>query len=227
MKGKLIVIDGGDGSGKTVQAKLLLNYLKKQGKNVMYADFPRYDKFFGKLINRYLYREFEDSYSISPYFLSLAYGLDRMGLRDEMIRFLKNGGVVISNRYTTSNMAHQSARLHEGERKAFVSWIKEFEYGELKLPEPDLVVYLHVPWKVGLELTDRDVKTRPHTPGDTADIAEADMHHREETEKVFLQLSKTEKNWVKVDCVDLNGKLMKPEEIHITVIKTIEKRIKI
>ncbi len=117
-KGKLIVIDGGDGSGKTTQANLLVDYLKKRGFKVKYYDFPRYySSFHGKLVGRFLAGEFGSLDSVSPYLASLAYALDRASVKEEMEEWLAKGGIIICNRYVTSSMAHQSARLPEKERK--------------------------------------------------------------------------------------------------------------
>lgn len=153
-RGKLIVLDGGDGSGKTTQTELLVQYLSVKGVRVKSFDFPRYySSFHGKVAGRFLAGEFGNVNQVSPYLASLAYALDRASAKDEMDRWLSTGGVIVSNRYATSNMAHQGARLPEKERKEFLDWIDELEYKVHKIPREDIVIYLHVPWKVGMELT--------------------------------------------------------------------------
>ncbi len=222
-KGKLIVIDGGDGSGKTVQANLLVAYLKKKGFLVKYYDFPRYySSFHGRLVGRFLVGEFGDLDTISPYLASLAYALDRASVKEEMDEWLAKGGVIICNRYVTSNMAHQSARLPEEKREEFIRWIDELEYRQHKMPRPDLVIYLYVPWRIGLELTAKKADKRHYVKG--ADLAEKDINHRQEAEKMYVYLSRTQKKWVKIDCVR-NNKILPAEEIFERVKEKVNEKL--
>lgn len=224
-KGKLIVIDGGDGSGKTTQANLLVDYLKDKGLKVKYYDFPRYySSFHGRLVGRFLAGEFGNLDSVSPYLASLAYALDRASVKEEMEEWLAKGGIVICNRYVTSSMAHQSARLPEKEREKFINWIDELEYRQHKMPRPDLVIYLYVPWKIGLELTAKKANKRGYVKG--ADIAEKDIKHRQKAEKIYLYLARSQKNWVKIDCVK-NKKILPVEEINKKIIDILSKKLKI
>jgi dTMP kinase len=224
-KGKLIVIDGGDGSGKTVQSQLLVNYLKKQNIPVKYYDFPRYySSFHGRLVGRFLAGEFGQLDQISPYLSSLAYALDRASVKEEMDEWLAKGGVIVCNRYVTSNMAHQAARLSEEKRQEFLNWIDELEYRQHKMPRPDLVIYLYVPWQIGLKLTEKKAKKRGYVK--EADIAEKDIHHRQEAEKMYLYLAKNKKNWVKIDCV-IERKILPIEEIHKKIVEVINTKLKI
>lgn len=223
-KGNLIVIDGGDGSGKTVQTELLVKYLMKKELKVKTYDFPRYySSFHGRLVGRFLAGEFGDLDSVSPYLASLAYALDRVSVKDEMEEWLKKGGIIVCNRYVTSNMAHQGARLPEEKRKEFIKWIDELEYRQHKMPRPNLVIYLYVPWRIGWELTKKKAEKRRYVKG--ADIAEKDIKHRQEAEKMYLYLAKTQKNWVKIDCVK-DGKILPIEEIHKKIIKIVIKKVK-
>lgn len=220
--GKLIVIDGGDGSGKTTQAKLLVDYLKRQKLPVKYVDFPQYyHSFHGKVVAKFLRGEFGEIDEVSPYLISLAYALDRASLRREMDDFLGHGGYIIANRYTTSNMAHQSAKFaDEKERKEFLKWIYELEYKVHKIPKENLVIYLYVPWKTGLELT-KTKAARQYLKGQAQDIAEKDISHRIASENMYVELSKKYKHWFKVDCVTGNT-ILPPDTIHqkiLTVLK--------
>ncbi|MBI3619717.1 nucleoside 2-deoxyribosyltransferase [Candidatus Roizmanbacteria bacterium] len=154
-KGKLIVIDGGDGSGKTTQAGLLVTYLKSHHIPVRYFDFPQYyHTFHGKTVARFLRGEFGALDAVSPYLASLAYALDRASVKDQMVDFLTKGGYIIANRYATSNFAHQGSKFpNEAAQKEFINWDTELEYKIHKIPKEDLVIYLHVPWRVGAKLT--------------------------------------------------------------------------
>jgi len=221
--GKLIVIDGGDGSGKATQAGLLVEYLKKKNIRVKPFDFPRYySSFHGKMVGRFLAGEFGDLNSVSPYLASLAYVLDRAGAKEEMDEWLGGGGIIVSNRYVTSSLAHQSAKFPSGKsRDEFMEWLDELEYKVHRMPREDIVIYLYVPWKLGVELT-KNKEDRAYLKGKKQDMAEADLHHRIESEKMYLWLSKNKKNWVKVNCIDKNGKLRSREEIHKEILLILE-----
>lgn len=221
-KGKLIVIEGGDGSGKATQANLLVKLLKKQSRKVKYMDFPRYySSFHGKIVGDFLAGKFGKMEKISPYLISLTYALDRASAKEEMEEWLANGGIIVSNRYATSNIAHQTARLPQKERKNFLEWLDQLEYRVHKIPRPDLVIFLYVPWKIGIELTAQKAGKRRYVKG--ADIAEADVKHRQEAEKMYLSLAKNKRKWVKIDCVK-NGKILPKKIIHDRIVEVLKER---
>lgn len=221
-KGKLIVIDGGDGSGKATQSELLCAYLKKQHYKVKYFDFPRYySSFHGRIVGRFLSGEFGKLDEVSPYLASLAYALDRASAKEEMDTWLSHGGVILSNRYATSSMAHQAAKLPPDKRKEFITWLDELEYKVHKIPREDVVVYLYVPWKIGYELTLKK-ETRKYMNG-KLDIAEKDIQHRQKSEEMYLQLAANQKNWVKIDCTK-NGQLLSKGEIHEKVLAVLKRK---
>lgn len=219
-KGKLIVVDGGDGSGKTTQAEMLVSHLKSKKIPVKYMDFPQYyHSFHGKTVAKFLRGEFGKIDEVSPYLSSLAYALDRASVKREMDEFLEKGGIIIANRYATSNMVHQSAKFkNPSERKEYLKWIYELEYKVHKIPREDIVIYLHVPWKIGLSLSENKIKRR-YLKG-KEDIAEKDLKHRQETEKMYLLLAEKYKHWKKIDCVE-NKKLLSKEEIQEKIISLL------
>jgi dTMP kinase len=223
-KGKLIVIDGGDGSGKATQAELLIQYLQKKGIKTKYMDFPRYETFYGQVVGRFLRGEFGDINSVSPYLASLAYAADRATAREEMNEFLNQGGIIISNRYATSNMAHQGAKFKDPtEKKAYMDWDYELEYEINKLPKEDLVIYLHVPWKIGAELTEKKA-ARSYLKGAALDIHEKDLNHRALVEKTYLDLANSSSHWKTIECVK-EGTLLTIESIHQQIVELVEKII--
>jgi len=219
-KGKLIVIDGGDGSGKTTQAEMLVAYLKAKKIPVQYMDFPQYyHSFHGKTVAKFLRGEFGKIDEVSPYLSSLAYALDRASVKREMDEFLAKGGIIVANRYATSNMAHQSAKFaNASDRKEYLKWIYELEYKVHRIPKEDIVIYLHVPWEIGLTLSSKK-GTREYLKGKD-DIAEKDLNHRMETEKLYLLLAKKNKHWKVIDCMK-NSQLLSKEEIHKIVISLL------
>ncbi|MCX6732590.1 MAG: nucleoside 2-deoxyribosyltransferase [Candidatus Roizmanbacteria bacterium] len=221
-KGKLIVIDGGDGSGKTTQAQLLVDYLKTQKIPVKYVDFPQYYKsFHGKTVGKFLKGEFGKIDEVSPYLASLAYALDRASIKREMDEFLAQGGYIVANRYATSSMAHQAAKCKtEKERTDFLKWIYELEYKVHKIPKENLVIYLHVPYQYAAELS----KKRAIQKGIELDIAEKSSEHQKKSEEMYLMLSKKHRHWKIIECVN-NEKMLSIQEIHEQVLKILNSRI--
>lgn len=225
-KGKLIVIDGGDGSGKTTQANLLVKHLKRGKKLVKYLDFPRYyTSFHGQTVAKFLRGEFGELDKVSPYLASLAYALDRASVKEEMDEYLLAGGCIVANRYATSNMAHQTVKLRsDKEKEDFLKWIYELEYKKHKIPKEDIVIYLYVPWKVGAKLTSKK-GNREYLNGKENDIHEKNLEYRKKTEKMYLYLAEKTKHWVKINCVK-QGEILPKKAIHEKIV-TILRRKKI
>ncbi|MBN2422407.1 dTMP kinase [Candidatus Woesearchaeota archaeon] len=212
MQGKLIVIEGNDSSGKRTQADLLIKQLSEKGYEVEQADFPQYyTGFFGKLIARYLRGEFGRINQISPYLSSLLYAQDRAEAKPNIERWLKQGKIIVSNRYVPSNKAYGSAKFSSEEKKnLFLDWIDELEYKINKIPKPDLVIYLHVP----LEITQKWIKTkesREYLDGKKKDIHEKDRTYLKKVESAYLELVKTN-NWIRIDCFE-NDEILDKEKI--------------
>lgn len=187
-RGNLIVVDGGDGSGKETQVKLLEAYLRKREKKVKVVDFPRYyTSFHGKTVAKFLRGEFGSLEEISPYLASLAYAVDRASMKEELETFLKRGYYIIANRYATSTLAHQGAKISDTvEQNKFLKWAYQLEYNVHRIPKEDIVLYLYVPWKIGLELTGSKTH-RAYLKGKD-DIAEKSLKHRQDAERMYLAL---------------------------------------
>src|SRR3990167_4428916 len=222
--GKLLVIDGGDGSGKATQAALLSKVLNARKISHRMYDFPRYyTSFHGSIVGRMLKGEFGTFDSISQYLSSLAYALDRASVREEMTDFLKQGGIIISNRYATSSMAHQSAKFSKKkDQDIFLDWIYDLEYKKHKTPKEDIVIYLYVPWKFGLAL-DKTKANRRYLSGKTLDLAEKNIEHRRASEKMYLTLCKKYKHWIKINCI-VDNALRSREDIHQELVSALQKR---
>ena len=160
-KGKLIVFEGIDGSGKSLQLKLLKKYLDSCNISNKVIDFPRYKQsFHGKTVARYLQGEFGSINDTNPYLVSLAYSLDRAAAKEEMNKWLDDDEIVLADRYATSNMAHQGAKLPQSKRDDFLNWEYKLEYRVNKVPKEDVVVYLDVPVSVVRNLLTRRGRKR-------------------------------------------------------------------
>ncbi|MBR9690443.1 deoxynucleoside kinase [Candidatus Woesearchaeota archaeon] len=223
MKGKLIVIDGPDGSGKGTQTELLIKKLKQEGYAVKKYDFPRYGKKSAYLVEQYLNGKYGKADEVLPKVASLFYAIDRFAAKKDMVKTLKDRKIIISNRYVSANAGHQGGKINDKkQRQEFLKWLDELEYKTLKLPRPDLNIYLHVPWEIGQKLVDK--KGHREYIGNKRDIHEADSEHLKNTQEAFSHLIQIEPNWVKIDCVK-NNVLLTIEEIHKLVLKEVKKHI--
>ena len=218
-KGKLIVIDGADGSGKSTQAHLLVEFLQKKSLPVRYIHFPRYyNSFHGKTVAKFLRGEFGAINEVSPYLASLAYALDRASMKEEMDEYLALGGLIVTDRYATSNMAHQGAKFTDTKsQEEYLKWEYELEYKVHKLPKEDSVVYLSIPPEVSAKLT-AGRSPQKYLLG-KKDIHEEDKDYQKRTQALYLKLAK-ENNWLVVECTNA-GVLLPPDEIHRIIVKRL------
>jgi len=222
-KGKLVVIDGTDGSGKGTQTELLLKYLDSMKIKNKYIDFPRYyTSFHGQMVGRYLAGEFGSLESSSPYLTSLFYAMDRLTARDEIVDWLEEGNTVVANRYTTSSMAFQTARIEKDKREEFLKWLYDMEYKEHKLPKEDLVLFLYVPVEISQKLIEQKTG-RDYVSGKKKDINEANVAYQKEVLSLYLELAKKNTHWEVIKCVDSKGKLLTIEKVHEKVVAVLQK----
>jgi len=227
-QGKLIVIDGVDGSGKNTQADLLIKHLRRDGKKVKVMDFPRYrDNFFGKFIGHCLSEQYYNWTHIHPKIASIVYAADRWEAKEKIEKWLKEGYTVILDRYISSNQIHQGGKIaNVKKREAFIKWLAEMEYKVFKIPTPDLTIYLSLPIEMVLKLIkDRDYKGARAYLGSKKDVHEKDKNFLKNSIKSALWLAETQKGWIKIDCAK-NGKMETRENIHEEVCKKIKKVLK-
>jgi dTMP kinase len=221
--GKLIAIEGIDGSGKRTQLDLLASALNARGMDTLRISFPRYESFYGKLVGRYLNGDFGALYVVDPHLSALLYAGDRLEAKSEIEAALSAGKIVLADRYIGSNMAHQSARVPPEQREEFFAWLKRLEYGLYLLPVEDLVVYLRVPVQEAHRLV--GLKSARAYTNLKRDIHEEDVKHLEQTAIIYDRLA-TESNWVRIDCFsEVSSVLLAPEEIHHAVLQVVEARI--
>ncbi len=227
--GKLIVIDGIDGSGKATQTKFLADRLKREGYKVKTIDFPRYyDNFFGALIGDYLSGKFGDFIQTDPQVASVLYAADRFESSQQIRKWLDAGYVVISDRYVSANQIHQGSKIRSAtKRRKFLLWLDKMEFEIFKIPRPDTVIYLDVPFEVSKKWLENKVtkRSKKYLNGNR-DVAEDNLLHLKDSRNTALYLHKTNKNWEKISCCKGNI-CMSPEDVHQKVFEIVKKKLKI
>ncbi len=227
-RGKLIVIDGTDSSGKATQTELLIKHLRKDGRKVKVVDFPDYySNFFGKFIGHCLSEQYYNFVKVHPKIASVLYAADRYESSDKIKKWLEGGNIVIANRYASANQIHQGGKIaNTKKRESFLKWLDEMEYGVFKIPKPDAVFFLSVPIPIVMKLIEeRNRNSNRSYLGKKKDVHEKDKNHMENSRKSALWLSKTQKGWVKIDCTK-NGELDSRENIHEEIYAKIKKVLK-
>ncbi len=211
MKGRLIVLEGTDGSGKSTQFARLCQRLEAEGLPFRRLVFPQYQEPSSALIRMYLAGEFGSRPGdVNPYAASAFYAVDRYASWKKVWEgWYRGGGLVLADRYTSSNAVHQTSKLPEGEREGFLRWLEEFEYDRLGLPRPDLVLYLDMPTDRAVELL-RQREAATHTKGD---IHETDSTYLAACRGAALEAGQLY-GWKRLSCLDEGGALRDVEEIH-------------
>ena len=222
-RGKLIVLEGIDGSGKRTQLEMLARALSERNVPFSRISFPRYDGFFGKLVARFLNGDFGPLDAVDAHFSALLYAGDRYEAKPDVEADLAAGRTVLADRYIGSNLAHQTARVPPAKGGEFLKWLKQLEYGIYALPAEDLVIYLRVPAAQAHRLVGQKA-ARDYTKL-RRDLLEADLAHLEAASDVYDQLA-VQKNWKKIECFDAAAQALRaPEEIHMEVLAAVETRI--
>ncbi len=228
IKGKLIVIDGTDGSGKATQVELLAKRLKAEGKKVALVDFPEYYKnFFGKFIGHCLSEQYYNFINVHPKIASVIYAADRFESSKEINNYLEKGYIVLANRYVSANQIHQGGKIKSAKKRAeFIKWLDEMEYGVFKIPKPNLVLYLSVPLDLSLKMMkERNKNSKRNYVGNKKDVHEVDTDFQKNSRASALWLSSYLKNFIKIDCSDKKG-IKTREDIHEEVYKLVKKVVK-
>jgi len=215
MKGKFIVIDGIDGSGKKTQVEAIAKKFKERGIEVKTIDFPQYyNNFFGKLVSRYLSGELGSASEVSPFIASVLYAADRFESSKEIVKWLEKGKVVVADRYVSSNQIHQGGKIKDSkEREEFLKWLDEMEYGVFEIPKPDIIFHLNVSCEISAKLLDnKDALGRKKYSKNKKDIHEADPQHLKDAKENAMELIKKDNNWVNIECMR-DGNLLPVEDI--------------
>jgi len=212
-KGTFILIEGTDGSGKTLQAGLLIKRLKQAGKKVEQISFPQYGEPSAVLVEKYLNGEFGSASEVGPYRASILYAVDRFAAANQIKKWLKQGKIVIANRYVASNMGHQGGKIkNTKKRRRYLDWIYNLEYNILGIPKPDINLILHVTAKISQQLVDKKGE-RKYLKGKKRDIHEDDINHLRDAEKAYLEINRRYPEFKIIECVK-NNKILPPQIIH-------------
>ena len=223
-KGKLIIIESGsDASGKATQSKKLYERLINEGYNCMKITFPDYDSESSALVKMYLRGEFgSNPNDVSPYVASTFYAADRYAsFKTKWEKFYNEGGIIISDRYTTSNMVHQAAKMDEEEKEKFLNWLWDLEFNLYGIPEPDQVIFLDVDPMVSQQL----MKNRLNkiTGEEEKDIHESNEEYLVNSYNNSLKIA-DKYSWNKVKCTEGTA-LRTIDDIHEEIYKKVKETI--
>ena len=215
--GKLIVIEGTDGSGKSTQFRLLTERIASEGYDFQKLVFPQYKEESSALIRMYLGGEFgARPTDVNAYAASAFYAVDRYASYKKVWgQWYEQGGLVLSDRYTTSNAVHQASKEPPDRQGAFLKWLYEFEYDKLGLPRPDLVIYLDVP----TDFTERMMRSREAATNTSADIHEQDLQYLctcRQTGRAAAAFY----GWTVIDCVR-DGTMRSIADIHEEIYRHV------
>lgn len=214
--GRLIVLDGNDGSGKQTQSEMLRSALLKLNRKVLPISFPRYqDTFFGMELRKALDGKYGDFGNLNPRLASHLYAADRWASGSLIRDAIKSGKLVIADRYMSANQIHQGGKIQDQtERENFLAWLDQLEYGEFKIPRPDASIYLDVPPVVSKQLMSD--KTR--------DIVEENPQYLENSHASAQWLiKKFPDQWIHIRCTK-RGLMRTREEIHEEILNRLRAR---
>ena len=215
--GKLIVLEGTDGSGKSTQFRLMAQRLTDEKVEFRRLVFPRYENESSALIRMYLGGQFGTKPSdVNAYAASAFYAVDRYAsYKQDWGKWYEDGGLILSDRYTTSNAVHQASKETGENQDAFLKWLYEFEYDKLRLPRPDLILYLDVP----TDFTEAMMRRREADTNTHADIHEQDMTYLATCRRTGKAAAEYY-GWTVIDCVK-DGKMRTIDDIHEEIYRHV------
>lgn len=206
-QGRFIVLDGIDGSGKSTQLKLLEKELRVNGYDTQTIHFPQHGSPSASMVDSYLAGKYGQ---VNPYAASVFYAVDRFEAGPRIRQWLKEGKLVLSDRYVTANAAHQGGKISDNmDRLKFFKWLDNLEYAVFGIPRPDLNIILNVPVEAAVKL----LKMRTEDAGHTDKMHETDKKHLHHSQKVYSEIARLFPNTKLVECVAGN-ELLSPEQIH-------------
>ncbi|MBC2853396.1 thymidylate kinase [Cetobacterium somerae] len=219
-RGRLIVIEGTDSSGKETQTAMLFERLSEKISNIRKISFPNYESPACAPVKMYLAGEFgTDAEKVNPYPASTMYAIDRYAsYKTDWGKFYNDGGIIITDRYTTSNMVHQASKIDNSqEKEMYLSWLEDLEYSKMGIPRPDLVIFLNMPTETAQKLmAERKNKI---TGEDKKDIHEKNIEYLKKSHENACEISK-KYSWKEIKCVE-NDRLKTIEEISNEVFELV------
>ena len=229
-KGKFIIFEGIDGSGKSTQSKLFRKHLEENGLDVVEISFPQYGKKSAGLVEEYLSGKYGNSKEVGPYRASILFACDRYDASFQIKKWLDDGKIVIADRYVSSNAGHQGGEMSNSkERTDFLTWLYDLEYNIFKIPRPDIVFVLKTSSQIAQEMsgrvTDEDKKQKKASflGEKKRDILELDLEHLKNALKSYLELAQKFPNHFKViECLK-DEKLLSIEIIHQKILEEYNK----
>jgi dTMP kinase len=223
MPGTLIVLDGADGAGKATQTRLLVDRLSTEGYVVHTLDFPQYTQnHFGRLLRECLDGKRGDFIATDPRIASTLYAADRFESSGQIREWLESGAVVVLDRYVSSNMLHQGAKIFdEEELGSFLTWLDQMEHVIFGVPRPDMIVYLDVPFAVRKKLKAEAVAAGKHGTEVKLDQAEANDAHQEAAEQNAQRMTARNNNWRTIPCAE-DDAIKTREAIHELVYTAVQ-----
>lgn len=222
MAGKIIVIDGVDSSGKESQTLKLYERLREENYNIRKISFPNYESQSSSLVKMYLNGDFgKNPGDVDSYIASTFFAVDRYAsYKTDWSEFYENGGIILFDRYTTSNMVHQAAKLYNSEEKdKFLDWLWNLEFKIYKLPEPDCVLFLDMPPEFGQKLMKE--RANKFTGTKQKDIHESNQEYLINSYNNALYVANKYK-WIKINCVH-NERIRTIQEIHNSIYSEVKK----
>ena len=225
-EGKLIVLDGIDGTGKGTQITFLAERLRREGSRVEIVDFPQYGSKPAGLVEMYLNGEFGTVEEVGPFVASVFFAIDRYAKSRQIKEWLGDGVIVLSNRYVAANLGHQGGKIKDtGERQKYWEWAFEFEHELLGIPRPDKNFILHSTPEIAHELVGRKDE-REYLQGKTRDIHEEDMDHLSNSHEAYIALVKAyPDDFEIIDCAP-SGSMLSPEDISQLVWERVQVLLK-
>ncbi|MDD5606597.1 MAG: dTMP kinase [Candidatus Pacebacteria bacterium] len=217
-KGKFIVLEGIDGSGKATQTKLLIKYFKKKGLKVQKIDFPQHGTKSAAMVDEYLKGKYG---KIDAYKASVFYAIDRYDASFKIRKWLKQGNIVVADRYISSNAGHQGGKLDKQERKKYFKWLYNLEYNIFEIPKPDLTIILKSSPQISFKMSAQAKDRKKVYLGKKKDLHEKDINHLKKALQAYLDLAKTAPREFKViECIE-NNKMISLEKVHEKIKKIL------
>lgn len=217
---KFIVIEGVDGSWKWTQVELLRAYLENKWFTVGILDFPRYEMESSYFVKKYLNGNYGWIDEVWPKVASLFYALDRYDAKKSILKLIEENDFVISNRYVSANLVHQSTKLPDDEVEEFLLWATDLEYGTLWLPKPDLTLFLNIEHTTSSKLISSKDERNYIENGSNKDLHEGDTEHLSQAVSIGRKISQTLENWKVIECEE-NGEMLSREIITRKILDSI------